>query len=950
MRQLAQALVQDDADDVVQQTYLQALRRGDAGVRSPRAWLARIVRNVARNVRRSDGRRRARETDLVSHPHVPSSAELLEREGRRTSLVRAVDALEEPLRTVVLLRYFEGLPPARIARTLGLPVTTVWNRLRRALALLRVDLERKHEDCPAWLLPLVPPGRPTHAAPHVAAVAAGVTLMTTKTKLLTAAAVLSAVLLLLVFPRRDAHKPQPARGPAAVQAPALMRPEAQPVSAAPTPPLGRRAIGQGAEPDDRPATGALAVTVLYEGAALEGIGLRLLTSESSPSEYGGVFARTDSQGQARFDALPPGACRVWTDRNRLEVPRYDVLVAAGETAQLDIDLEPGIDIAGIVVDRDGRAVAGAEVHLASVAQTGHDPGPVAFSDREGRFLLRGCGMECLIGARALGHTQAPMRLVQAHVGATVEVELRLGAPGGAVSGRIVDGAGLPVEGAVVHTGVGSLLRMGANSSGSPVPARNYTDENGEFLAIGLSPGERPVAVRAAGFGFWTGTSVVRAGATTPLLVTLLPAVACAGTISITDGSPAAGARVYAGEFGTLGWFETRADVEGAYVLDGLPEGAIDIRAELDGLGEATTQVFGVAGTTVRWDPRLSTGTLLVGRVVDEQGDPVARAGVSVSALPGASWGALVFTDEDGAFSVSNCPHAKRLSVQVFGDMIAKKTTVRDVDPVSGPLTVHVRVADEPSATIRGRVVGPDGSPCRDAMVWAIGLGTNGTGFEPCEPDTGAFELGPLRPSDYELHVRSNAHPEFTSAVKSLAAHETWDVGVIRLVSGGRVRADLTGIWPSRIQALVRDTSGNHVQRMAAGGGTLTSEPLPPGSYLLCLSGSEFGACIEPFEIEVGLTTHVSAELIPGLERAIEAALPAGDLDSLAAQLEVRTAQGVLVYKRAAQIAADRPLRARCGFIPGDYVVTASSEGRNASARFRVAADAKVAPPIRLLLE
>ena len=52
VRALAQHLVVDDADEVVQQTYLRALQHDGNGVHEPRNWLARIVRNVAANLRR----------------------------------------------------------------------------------------------------------------------------------------------------------------------------------------------------------------------------------------------------------------------------------------------------------------------------------------------------------------------------------------------------------------------------------------------------------------------------------------------------------------------------------------------------------------------------------------------------------------------------------------------------------------------------------------------------------------------------------------------------------------------------------------------------------------------------------------------------------------------------------------------------------------------------------
>ncbi len=50
VRSLARQLLVDEEDEIVQQTYLQALKHRDGTVRSPRRWLARIARNVVRNL------------------------------------------------------------------------------------------------------------------------------------------------------------------------------------------------------------------------------------------------------------------------------------------------------------------------------------------------------------------------------------------------------------------------------------------------------------------------------------------------------------------------------------------------------------------------------------------------------------------------------------------------------------------------------------------------------------------------------------------------------------------------------------------------------------------------------------------------------------------------------------------------------------------------------------
>lgn len=49
--------------------------------------------------------------------------------------------LNPKLRTVVVLRYFEDMPLAEIARVTGANLSTVKSRLYKALAVLKADME-----------------------------------------------------------------------------------------------------------------------------------------------------------------------------------------------------------------------------------------------------------------------------------------------------------------------------------------------------------------------------------------------------------------------------------------------------------------------------------------------------------------------------------------------------------------------------------------------------------------------------------------------------------------------------------------------------------------------------------------------------------------------------------------------------------------------------------------
>jgi RNA polymerase sigma factor (sigma-70 family) len=159
VRRLALSLARDEASaaDLEQRTWLAALLHPPHGRGSVRAWLGRVLRNLARNAHRADGRRHAYESAARRLGSARSTAELVADAEIHRRLVGAVLDLDEPYRSTVLLRFYEDLPPREVARRLGAPVETVRTRVRRALDLIRARLapDGRRETWLAALTPLV---------------------------------------------------------------------------------------------------------------------------------------------------------------------------------------------------------------------------------------------------------------------------------------------------------------------------------------------------------------------------------------------------------------------------------------------------------------------------------------------------------------------------------------------------------------------------------------------------------------------------------------------------------------------------------------------------------------------------------------------------------------------------------------------------------------------------
>src|SRR6059036_2585307 len=104
VRRLATALIADPgaADDLVQETWVAALRRPLAAGSSPRPWLARVMTNLASNRRRAESRRAERELAAARPEALPGPEEVARELEIQRVLVEALAGLDEPVRGTIV--------------------------------------------------------------------------------------------------------------------------------------------------------------------------------------------------------------------------------------------------------------------------------------------------------------------------------------------------------------------------------------------------------------------------------------------------------------------------------------------------------------------------------------------------------------------------------------------------------------------------------------------------------------------------------------------------------------------------------------------------------------------------------------------------------------------------------------------------------------------------------
>ena len=146
-------LDEDDAKDLVQDTYLKAYRFIESFQKgtNAKAWLFRILKNSFIN----DYRKKSKEPSKVDYQEVETYYNSDEVDRQITPDLRveslkdmigdeisnALNALDVDFRTVIILCDLEGFKYEEMAKILDIPIGTVRSRLHRARNLLKEKLK-----------------------------------------------------------------------------------------------------------------------------------------------------------------------------------------------------------------------------------------------------------------------------------------------------------------------------------------------------------------------------------------------------------------------------------------------------------------------------------------------------------------------------------------------------------------------------------------------------------------------------------------------------------------------------------------------------------------------------------------------------------------------------------------------------------------------------------------
>ena len=139
IKQLTFRYIHDEhhAEDLTQDVWVAFLENPPDNHVSIRSWIISTVKNLSYMMHRSDVRRRQREYMAAYLSENSSKEEEVERKEIRSLVIEALSGIREPIRSIILLRYYKGLSYKEIAHSLNISLNTMKTRLKRGLKQMR---------------------------------------------------------------------------------------------------------------------------------------------------------------------------------------------------------------------------------------------------------------------------------------------------------------------------------------------------------------------------------------------------------------------------------------------------------------------------------------------------------------------------------------------------------------------------------------------------------------------------------------------------------------------------------------------------------------------------------------------------------------------------------------------------------------------------------------------
>lgn len=404
-------------------------------------------------------------------------------------------------------------------------------------------------------------------------------------------------------------------------------------------------------------------------------GVATVTVRASLTNSGKYFRSgpSDDTGAFEITGLPEGQYRIVAISNdpfldlKRRADQSVVQVQLGrDTEGVEIAIDQGISVRGMVVDAQERPAPGAIISGTASAWRGQTT-----SEVDGSFMFTGLppGQKITLSASTASAIAPPLGPLAVPDSGLNDLRLTLELTADCIAaGTLVNASGVLLE---AHLQANSLDRPFLSMPGS-----GNSGKDGKFVLTSLTAGNYEIFARPAGGSQLSvqqpvGTLTLSPGQVLTGLRLVYPgnaALSISGTVTDDAGQPLV-ANVFYTNMQDPRLANVRTTKEGRFEIRGLEHGDFNLDAESNGARSERIRVSaGASNVTLV----IETLGILEGTVTDEQGNPVSS--FELAAVPENASGPVAevlsrlkgYSDPDGHFQLTLRPHTYTIIVRAPG--------------------------------------------------------------------------------------------------------------------------------------------------------------------------------------------------------------------------------------------------------------------------------------------
>lgn len=496
-------------------------------------------------------------------------------------------------------------------------------------------------------------------------------------------------------------------------------------------------------------------------------------------------ATSDAEGRFLLSPVPAGTFLLEVQREGsagrllqgLEPVEGDVLELG------EIVLEPGVAVAGRVVDDRGEPVAGAEV--TARMPTGQGGGRWLVGRRvvqmvtgeEGRFRMEDlhAGTRYTLVAAVGPYRRNELERVEAPA-----EDLQLVLPAGVVvHGEVVDGAGAPLPGAEVGLVIEQEATQDRGRSARSLHHR--ADPRGRFRLEHIPPGDTRIRAHKGDRISLQEVRLTTEGGQEygPLQLVVEEGAVVTGVVTDTRGQPVGSAHVnltpteIAAREPSEITNHARTGPDGSYQMHGAVPGPVSITVVQGGYRILETTADLAPGPQ-RLDLVVEDQSRIRGRVTDTEGRGIEGAAVRASVWRGQEADShRVHSDAQGEFSITGA-QAGQLELRVSAPRFSP--AIRGPMEFDGFLLDGLEIVLEPGTVLEGQISGVPPEDRSRISVTAFFLGRDGSTSGPFWPHEhhgvvrydGSYEISSLGPGTWAVEATLDTDQRKTSDTVEIA--------------------------------------------------------------------------------------------------------------------------------------------------------------------------------------